>query len=261
MAATKPRVIVSSAYGGGMPLAFVQEGYHLVAIQETGKLAQTLLRQRFPETPVGDLHAELQISLFKAEVVAGTYISGRTEGYWRQTERIVAALRPPWVVFQWPISVLRFRDGEAFTQILSELHDRGYTVAWRGLDSQYFGVPQRHTTLYVVGSYGNADAVGVLFEPDIGYPQCPRKTQVLPALPLRRRMDTLGAAWFYGAVVVSDGKIRTLMPVEYERAQGLPDGWTDVKGITENERIDLIMRSATVPVIGWIARRILTCLG
>ncbi len=55
--------------------------------------------------------------------------------------------------------------------------------------------------------------------------------------------------------------VRRLTPVECERLQGFPDGWTDIpyKGKEhpiDAKRIEALGNSMAVPVMAWIARRI-----
>lgn len=40
----------------------------------------------------------------------------------------------------------------------------GYSVAWRTLDAQYWGVPQRRRRIYLVADFGGERAVEILFE-------------------------------------------------------------------------------------------------
>lgn len=42
----------------------------------------------------------------------------------------------------------------------------GICVAWRVLDAQYWGVPQRRKRIYLVGSFGDDSAAQILFKPD-----------------------------------------------------------------------------------------------
>lgn len=55
---------------------------------------------------------------------------------------------------------------------------------------------------------------------------------------------------------VWDGSPRKLTPVEYERMQGLPDGFTDV-GLTDTQRRSLCGNGWTLPVIKWIFKEML----
>jgi site-specific DNA-cytosine methylase len=49
--------------------------------------------------------------------------------------------------------------------------------------------------------------------------------------------------------------VRRLTPLECERLQGFPDGWTDV-GISDSARYRLLGNAVAVPVAEWIGRRI-----
>jgi DNA (cytosine-5)-methyltransferase 1 len=55
--------------------------------------------------------------------------------------------------------------------------------------------------------------------------------------------------------------VRRITPVEAERLQGFPDGWTDIeyrgKPAPDTARYRALGNSMTVPVMAWIARRIL----
>lgn len=54
--------------------------------------------------------------------------------------------------------------GEAYRQLLSEMDALGYGLAWRVLDAQFFGVPQRRERVFLVGSLGTMRCAEVLFE-------------------------------------------------------------------------------------------------
>ncbi len=80
--------------------------------------------------------------------------------------RVVEALRPEWCLWENVPGVLRNDGGRAFGAVLGQLAQLGYGFAWRVLDSQFFGVPQRRRRVFVVGcSRGRRDrAASVLFE-------------------------------------------------------------------------------------------------
>lgn len=55
--------------------------------------------------------------------------------------------------------------------------------------------------------------------------------------------------------------VRRLLPVECERLQGFPDGYTDVPGTSDSARYRALGNSWAVPVVRWIGRRIDKHLG
>lgn len=62
---------------------------------------------------------------------------------------------------------------------------RGICAAWRLLDAQYWGVPQRRKRIYLIGSFGTDSAAEILFECDsVQRYLAPRKeqTQTAPAV-------------------------------------------------------------------------------
>lgn len=60
-----------------------------------------------------------------------------------------------------------------------------------------------------------------------------------------------------GSPIVASGYIvRHLMPVECERLQGFPDGWTDLGGTTDSARYKALGNSMAVPVILWLGQQI-----
>lgn len=67
---------------------------------------------------------------------------------------------------------------------------------------------------------------------------------------------TLLATTPEGRVGVNDGyRLRRLTPTEYERLQGMPDGWGDVPGIGEKDRYRFMGNGGAAPVLRWIAGR------
>lgn len=51
-------------------------------------------------------------------------------------------------------------------------------------------------------------------------------------------------------------RVRRLTPVECERLQGFPDGWTDIPGGSDSGRYAALGNSMAVPVMRWIGERI-----
>jgi len=80
---------------------------------------------------------------------------------------MVDRLKPKWIVWENVVGVLSSNGGKDFGTFLGALGEIGYGFAYRVLDAQYFGVPQRRRRVFVVGCLGDWRSAGkVLFEPD-----------------------------------------------------------------------------------------------
>ncbi len=78
---------------------------------------------------------------------------------------IAARYRPRWLVWENVPGVLSSNGGRDFAAFLTGLGQLGYGFAYRVLDAQYFGVPQRRRRVFVVGCLGSwRRAAAVLFE-------------------------------------------------------------------------------------------------
>ncbi len=78
---------------------------------------------------------------------------------------IADAYKPRWIVWENVPGVLSSNGGRDFGTFLGMLADIGYGFAYRVLDAQNFGVPQRRRRVFVVGCLGDwRSAASVLFE-------------------------------------------------------------------------------------------------
>ena len=79
--------------------------------------------------------------------------------------QIADVLKPRWIVWENVPGVLSSNGGRDFGAILGALVECGYGFAYRVLDAQYFGVPQRRRRVILVGYLGDwRPAAAVLFE-------------------------------------------------------------------------------------------------
>ncbi len=69
--------------------------------------------------------------------------------------RLAGRLRPLWLVWENVPGVLSIDDGRTFGAFLGMLVELGYGIAYRVLDAQHFGVPQRRRRVFVVGHLGD----------------------------------------------------------------------------------------------------------
>ena len=79
---------------------------------------------------------------------------------------IAEQFRPDWLVWENVPGVLSSNGGRDFGSIVGGMVELGYSLSYRVLDAQYFGVPQRRRRVFVVGhSGGNWQyPAAVLFE-------------------------------------------------------------------------------------------------
>jgi DNA (cytosine-5)-methyltransferase 1 len=79
---------------------------------------------------------------------------------------ILDKFRPKWCIWENVPGVLSSNGGRDFGSFLGALVECGYGFAYRVLDAQNFGVPQRRRRVFVVGCLGDWEsAARVLFEP------------------------------------------------------------------------------------------------
>jgi DNA (cytosine-5)-methyltransferase 1 len=79
-----------------------------------------------------------------------------------------------------------------------------------------------------------------------------------PAYALRR--DPGGIGQGHNTNYVADAAVRRLTPLECERLQGFPDGWTAVGGMSDTQRYKQIGNAVSVPVAYWIGLRAIAML-
>lgn len=60
-----------------------------------------------------------------------------------------------------------------------------------------------------------------------------------------------------GHAVSAAANVRRLIPVECERLQALPDGWTDLGGTPDSKRYAALGDAVTASVAAWIGGRII----
>lgn len=157
-------------------------GWECVAVSEIEPFPCSVLQHRFPEVPnFGDMtrFEEWDINGTVDLLVGGTpcqsfSIAGLRGGIEDARGnlaltycRILDRFKPRWFVWENVPGVLSSNGGRDFGSILGAMAELGYGVAWRVLDAQYFGVPQRRRRVFVVGCLGDwTSAAQVFFNSD-----------------------------------------------------------------------------------------------
>ena len=193
---------------------------------------------------------------------------------------LVGEVRPRWVVWENVPGVLTSNGGRDFGLFLRQLGQLGYGFAYRVLDARHFGVAQRRRRVFVV-AHDREDwqrPAAVLFDSpqsrtveteDSEVPQEPKQRtdavcvrcvgwtgdetpkfgyDIVPTLKASQGGEGVGVA--YGNVV------RRLTVAEWERLQGIEDGYTDIKGWSVSHRKKAIGNAFCVNVIRWILERV-----
>ena len=201
---------------------------------------------------------------------------------------IVEIYRPRWVIWENVPGVLSSNSGYDFASFLAGLEECGYGWAYRVLDAQYFGVPQRRRRVFVIGHSDNRTdlAAEVLFEPESlrGNITAGSKMEKSITATFRKSVDYFrrGGNYKYhedtkaatlrnsasvdcfDLVLTSEKEyIRHLTPLECERLQGFPDNYTQIEWndktkdqCPDTPRYKAIGNSMAVPVMRWIGERI-----
>lgn len=153
-------------------------GWEPLAFSEIDPFPSTVLQHHYPDIPnLGDI-TKIDWSPYvgAADIVVGGSpcqsfsVAGKREGLAGASGlmfeyiRAVRELRPRWFVWENVPGAFTSERGEAYRQLLSEMDALGYGLAWRVLDAQFFGVPQRRERVFLVGSLGTMRCAEVLFE-------------------------------------------------------------------------------------------------
>ena len=160
---------------GGFDLALERAGVPVVASVEIDKHARGVLQQQFPNTTLledvknvtGDQLRELGFEGSDGIIVGGfpcqdlsvagkrAGLAGGRSGLFWEICRILDETKAKWFVLENVPGLLSSNDGRDMGTVIQALVERGYGVAYRILDAQYFGVAQRRRRIFIVGCLGD----------------------------------------------------------------------------------------------------------
>jgi len=87
-------------------------------------------------------------------------LAGDRSGLFHEFARVAESLRPRWLLVENVPGLLSSNGGRDFGVVLGTLAELGYGLAWRIVDSRFFGVPQRRRRVFVVGALADGDPAG-----------------------------------------------------------------------------------------------------
>ena len=171
---------------GGFDLAMTRKGIKVVASVEIDKNCNQVLAQHFPDTKqftdVTQVTGKdlLDVGFIPERgVITGGFpcqdlsvagkragLAGERSGLFWEIARLVEETKTEFFLIENVPGLLTSNSGKDFGVVLGTMADLGYSCAWRVLDAQYFGVPQRRRRVFIVGrrSDNGLSAAKVLFE-------------------------------------------------------------------------------------------------
>ena len=158
-------------------------GWEAVGFSEIEAFPSAVLAHRVPTVPnFGDLtrHAEWNLKPGTVDLLVGGTpcqsfsVAGLRAGMADPRGNLALTFlalvdrqRPRWVLWENVPGVLSSNGGRDLGAIIGALEQLGYGWAFRVLDAQHFGVPQRRRRLFLVGYLGDwRPPAAVLFEPE-----------------------------------------------------------------------------------------------
>lgn len=279
---------------GGFDIAFEKNGFSTQLLCEINPFCNQILDRHWPNvTRFQDINNIETGDIPQAEVWCGGFpcqdislargaskrlgLNGKRSGLFYKFAELISRSLPEVVVLENVGGLFNSNHGRDFGVIIKTMTSLGYAVAWRLLNSRYFGVPQSRTRVYFCCWRENpSKALHVMFDKEGApkpinerldfitqdgnedeFPKVPKISYCLAASSGRHT----GTDWSRTYVVCREG-VRRLSPIESERLQGFPDNWTMPKAQEETEdnidtlRYTAIGNAVSVPVVGWVAKRI-----
>ena len=293
----KKRLKLNSFFAGigGFDLGFERAGVDPLFQCEISPFCRSVLRRHWSDCELAlDITGLSTDEIPQADIWTGGFpcqdvsvargsmgregLKGKRSGLFHIFSDLIAESLPRVVLLENVTGLLSSHDGLDFEVVLKNLTDLGYGVAWRVLNSRYFGAPQSRPRVFICAWYGSSTrAVRCLYEDSVSpWPVHERAGFLTPCPPTASGAIVpevayclaatsgrhTGTDWSRSYVSYSDC-VRRLTPPECEGLQGFPKGWTvpqpDIK-LAENEldslRYEALGNAVCVPVVEWIANRL-----
>lgn len=218
----------------------------------------------------------------------GKGLEGDRSSLFFEAIRLIKELKPRYFIFENVKGLFSSNNGKDFIQILKTISDIGYVGGWQLINSAWL-LPQNRERIYFVGHPRGKSRKQIfpLFKTEKTYaPRQGDEIQQINTNTLKSRdyaswrgnfLTQLNKAKSQGLRVYNtdcsctiasqagglgaktglyavNSDIRRLTPIECERLQGFPDGWT--KGHSDNQRYKMLGNAVSVPVVKEIISKI-----
>ena len=167
---------------GGFDVAFEKQGFTTALLCEINPFCNQILNRHWPNVQkVGDINTITESEIPDSEVWCGGFpcqdisvargaserlgLKGKRSGLFYRFAELIELKMPEAVIIENVAGLFTSNKGRDFGVIIQTLSSLGYAVAWRLLDSRYFGVPQSRTRVYLCCWRNNPiKALNVMFD-------------------------------------------------------------------------------------------------
>lgn len=255
---------------GGFDLAFEREGFETLWQCEIDPHATRVLETHWPYDVLRmeDIRWVQGEMMDAVDVIVGGFpctdisaakdrwgakgVEGEASGLWWEFARVVSENRPRWIVVENTGRLRNGRQGADLRAVVGQLARLGYLGLGGILDAAAFGLPARRPRVYIVARRaGDARSIPDWQGMADGWARHDPGCVVLEGAGQPLATD-------YGCARPGPRSYRKLSPLECERLQGFPDGWT--AGQSDSHRYRQLGNAVAVPVAQWIARRMAALL-
>jgi len=270
---------------GGIELGLSRSGFEAKLLCEFDPAAQAVLAARFPDTNIESDIRELKRLPKDLDLVTAGFpcqdlsqagktrgIEGERSGLVAEVFRLLRKTEVPTLLIENVSFMLQLDQGRAMQFVVNNLNELGYRWAYRVLDSQAFGLPQRRQRVFLLASKV-IDPTAVLFAEDVG--EQPVRLRTNEACGFYWTEGERGLGWAVDAVPtlkggssvgipsppaiwMPTGEIVTPEIRDVERMQGFPVDWTKPAATVARETIRWKQagNAVSVPVAAWIGNRL-----
>ena len=206
---------------------------------------------------------------------------------------IIKECKPPYLLLENVKGLLNHEGGQTFKTILATLDELGYDIGWQVCNSKNFGLAQNRERVYILGHRRDQPRPEIF--PLEGAYAKPPVPETKPYLKIKAGTkqgysvvcmgDTIDTSYpnskakhgrvckgiahtivtdVQQATMTKDKRLRRLTPLECERLQGFPDGWTKYgingklqEAMSDTQRYKCLGNAVSVPVVRAIAEKLL----
>jgi DNA (cytosine-5)-methyltransferase 1 len=274
---------------GGIELGLERAGHQSKLLCEIDPGAGRILETRFPNVALTRDVREIT-ALARVDLLAGGFpcqdlsqagrtagIRGRNSGLVAHVFRLLDARKraPRWLMLENVSFMLHLDRGRAMRHLIHELEGRGFSWAYRVVDTRAFGLPQRRHRVILLASRSD-DPRPVLLNEDAGEDVVAASKNAWcgfywtegirglgwaeDAVPTLKGGSTIGIASPPAIWNPRSGLIGTPDIRDAERLQGFDADWTkpalEVQGVRRGHRWKLVGNAVSVPVAEWVGHRL-----